>query len=535
MNAAVSRADTTAAQKELGLGAAAARSAYRNTRGPVWWVGSHLPVLGDDIAAVRTVAVVSRDLTASTLPQLVKAGSTLSGTLLKPSGGKVPLAPIRRIAPSLAEGGEELEAQANQVSDIETGGLLPQIRGPVSGLKEKLVRASTVVTESAAVTRLLPDMLGERAPRTYFLVFQNNAEIKSLGGLGGAFAIVEADDGRIKLTRTSRPAEVGEFGRPVLKPSPGQLAVLGMKPFTQSQNALSDPDFPRGARVLAEMWRRSQGQQIDGVVAVDPVALAYLLRATGPVTVGGRTLTEQNAVDTLLRDVYLQVPTDQAQNAFFAELVRQLFGRLSTGKFDATQLAQALSRGVEERRVLAFSQIPREQKQLAATEIGGVLPTSDERRPEVGVYLNDAGFDKLTYYLNYRTDVTADRCYLGAQRLTVRTVLSSKVPPGPLTPFVVGPGSEGLPLGDMRITVYAYGPVDGRVDALRVDGKARPVNSMTDAGRPVGSVTVDIPRGGKHVIEYTMYSARGQSGRAHLLTTPGAKTDGVGTIGPSAC
>ena len=42
-------------------------------------------------------------------------------------------------------------------------------------------------------------MLGSDGPRHYLLVVQNNAEIRSTGGLPGSFMILNAEDGKLSL------------------------------------------------------------------------------------------------------------------------------------------------------------------------------------------------------------------------------------------------------------------------------------------------------------------------------------------------
>ena len=45
------------------------------------------------------------------------------------------------------------------------------------------------------------------------------------------------------------------------------------------------PDFPTAAATAQAMWERKTGQHVDGVLSLDPVALGYILDATGPVKI----------------------------------------------------------------------------------------------------------------------------------------------------------------------------------------------------------------------------------------------------------
>src|SRR5664280_3816392 len=65
------------------------------------------------------------------------------------------------------------------------------------------------------------------------------------------------------------------------------------------------PHFPYAAQIWTAMWRARTGEQLDGVIAIDPFTLGYLLDATGPVRLDdGTALTGANAADFILKDEY---------------------------------------------------------------------------------------------------------------------------------------------------------------------------------------------------------------------------------------
>src|SRR5690606_4026466 len=87
-------------------------------------------------------------------------------------------------------------------------------------------------------------------------------------------------------------------------------------PAIWPQDVNFSPDFPTAARLYREMYAQKFGVQVDGVIATDPVALARLLRGTGPVTLtDGQQLTADNAVSLLLSDAYQQGDTPRETNA----------------------------------------------------------------------------------------------------------------------------------------------------------------------------------------------------------------------------
>jgi len=96
-------------------------------------------------------------------------------------------------------------------------------------------------------------------------------------------------------------------GEPVTTLDAATLALFSEKPATYYQNVTSVPDFATAAQLLQDFWKRTQSTPIDGVISADPVALSYLLNATGPLSLRtGDTLSADNAVQLLLNEVYLR-------------------------------------------------------------------------------------------------------------------------------------------------------------------------------------------------------------------------------------
>src|SRR5690606_30203642 len=146
-------------------------------------------------------------------------------------------------------------------------------------------------------------------PREYLLLVQNNAEVRSTGGHVGVFVLLRADDGVISLRDQRSTAEFDDFPSPVVTLTDAEAALFGPQLAMYPSNVTSTPHFPRGAEIVSEMWRRHAGTELDGVLSVDPVALGDLLAATGPVTLStGTRLTADNAADTMLNRVYLEIP-----------------------------------------------------------------------------------------------------------------------------------------------------------------------------------------------------------------------------------
>ena len=521
-----------------------ARHADRMTGGLLWGLATRTPVLGDDMEAVRTVAQVARGLADNVLMQLVTASEELDPARLRPRDGRVDLGPLVRVRDEVVAADRELKWLASRAARIDTASLVPQLAGPVSRLQHELSEAATVSSRASYAVRLLPPMLGNQGPRTYLVLFQNNAEMRATGGIPGAVAVMRAENGRVTIESQGTVADLGFQEVVATSLTDEELALYGTRLLTYGADIGLTPDFPRVAELAQARWLAVQGQHVDGVVATDPVALSYLLRATGPVTLpDGSALTAANAVDRLLSKVYLTQPDPDLQDVFFAGVARVIFRHAMNRSGDAGEMLEALTRAAEEGRLLVWSSRSDEQALLAETSLAGALPRESGPSPFIGVFLNDGTAAKMEYYLEHRVDVSSIGCDRdGRQRLELRVTLTSRAPEdaAQLPESVIGDGETRdsgprVPPGHMRLTVHVYAPVGGAIESSARDGRFAPLDVAEHLGHPVGAQTVDLAPGETHELTYRLLTGPSQPGRVSLRVTPGAHDGGVGTVGRSAC
>ena len=150
----------------------------------------------------------------------------------------------------------------------------------------------------ARIARLLPPMLGSEGPRTYLVVFQNPAELRATGGIFGSYALVNADHGKIIIKEQGASSRtLGFFDPPVATLTPNQIELYSELMAQYPMDVNFTPDYPTAARLFAEMYRLRKGTAVDGVLALDPVALSYTLKGAPPIDVGdGVNITSDNLV-----------------------------------------------------------------------------------------------------------------------------------------------------------------------------------------------------------------------------------------------
>jgi hypothetical protein len=371
-------------------------------------------------------------------------------------------------------------------------------------------------------------MLGADGPRTYLVLFQNLAEVRATGGVAGAFAVIRADRGRVEIVgQGSASADLRTFEAPVLRLDPAMRHLYSDRLGKFPADVNFTPHFPTAAKLAREMYRRRTGVTVDGVLATDPVALSYLLRATGPVQLpSGDTLTAANAVRRLLSDVYARLPSSPEQDAYFAGAARAAFGALTGGRVDPVAAISGLTRAAEEHRLLLWSAHESEQDLLTGTVLEGALPDHDEDRPTVGVYLNDGTGAKLSYYLELSATLSSGECRPDGRRaLRLRIALRSTAPPSGLSPSVLGAGDIVAPY-ITRTNVMVFSPTRGGVVAIRRDGRPARFGAGLERRRAVAVITIDLRPGQATRLDVDLLSAVASPvAQADLepavLTTPG--------------
>ncbi len=508
----------------------ATASADGHSHTPVWWMSQLLPVVGDDVEAVRTVSAGLHDLTDGVVLPMVEAG--LTPDQLRPEDGRIPIEPLRRAGEVLDEAAPRIADVDESTGRLDTSGLLEPVKGPVEELQVLLADAARVARAAGVAADLLPGMLGEDSERTYLVAFQNNAEVRATGGMPGSMVELTARDGQLELGRSFTPGDL-EAGKRVVTPTAYELELFQPR-YVVAARPTFNPDFPRNGELFAAFWEASGRRPIDGVISVDPVALSYLLDYTGPIAVGNEAeLRSDNAVEVLLRDSYEQLDNEE-QDKFFARAARDIFNTVIQANGSATELVTALGRGIDERRVAVWSADPAEQSLLAGEDVANELP-QESSRPEIGFYVNGDKGDKLGYYLHSDVAVTPSSCNDGTQAIIVDVTLRSDVPASGLPDYVYGVRLPGLPRNAMRNRYLLYAPSGGEVREATIDGEDLAVTRVLHDTRPVAFATIDLGPGETRRLRYVVGSGPAQDGDIRVLSTPLADGTGGEAFVESGC
>ncbi|MBO3088796.1 DUF4012 domain-containing protein [Cellulomonas dongxiuzhuiae] len=502
--------------------------------GALWSLGGAVPEVGPHVGAVQAVAEAVDELARHALPPLVEATALVDPAALAPVSGKVDVGPLADVAAQIAGADTAVRASLQRVDAIDTSELRAMVAEPVDELRRLLTDVSADTATASRAAALLPPMLGADGPRNYLVLVQNNAEPRATGGIAGAVLLLQAQDGRLEVLEQRRGGELSGLPEPVVTLTDAEQDLFGPLLGTDMRDVNFTPDFPRSARIAKAIWEQQVGGSIDGVLSVDPGALALVLGATGPVSLpDGRVLSADNVVSVLLNEVYLQIEDPAEQDAFFATTASAVFAAVAGGRGDSTGVIDALAEAARRGRLMVWAADEEEQARLGGTVLSGELRGRKGDEAVIGLFLNDGTQAKLGYYLEAAANVRSTECHAdGSQRVNVGASFTY-APPGDvldLPPYLLGL-DDIVPRGRFRTNLLLYVPDNGTLDSVRVNGEPVELHSQVHNGLAVGVLTWTFTPGQTYDLTADITTGRGQSGAIHLRTTPlAAGFDLVSTV-----
>jgi hypothetical protein len=499
---AARRADDDLAGERLGQAARHLHSADVTLSG--WFVAPArlLPAVGPNIDAVESLAREAGQVASVTSA----AAETADIDALRFIGGRLDPQIVADMEEPLEE---SLGAVEGLRTTVDASVYSPWVVAPLGDRMDLLAGQldDAIPDGEAALTAVeqAPSLLGADGAKRYLVLFVTPVEARGRSGFPGNYAELVLDDGQLTMPRFGRISELEEGGVPgpqrTLTEPPEFVARYGrFDPQWTWRNVTMSPDFPTVAAAIQQMYPQSGGAEIDGVLAIDPVGLAALLRYTGPVEIAGvpTPLDENNAARFLLLDQYVTFP-DVSQRVDVLETVaRTTFERLTNADLPSPRdVAEQLDPLVDGGHIQFTTYDVPQFVWFDSFGLAGRL--GDLEADGLAVTSSNAGGSKIDLFLKrtLRYDAAWDPA-TGNTSGTITSTLTNDAPATGLPDYVIG-NVIGLPVGTNRSYVSIYTPLD--VGAVRINGQPASMGTGRELDRNVYSTFVDIPPGGTVTIE----------------------------------
>lgn len=485
-----------------------ARDSFDDARAKVsgfWTLPARLvPVVGQHVRAVQVVAGEGVALTHTA----ADAARSVDPDDIRLVDGSIDLRLIEDLQPVLDRTERALERAHDRVTETRSPWLVAPMVDRLDRLLAELATARPSAHTAAAAVRELPVFLGADGPVNWLVAITTPAEARGLGGLLGNWVLIEADDGRLRVLQTGRNEDVNADlrARDVVLEGPTQYVERWgrFSPNEYFQDVTLSPDLPMVAAVAAGLFTEATDRPVDGVIVVDPFAIAALLRLGGPVETDDRTLTARTVVPFLLEGQYVDYVGDEAGRVrTLAQLVEGAFDAVTTGELPGpSAIADTLGPVVAQDRLGVWWGRGDQRSELVdAAGLDGRFPVldPDERGQDlIALVHQNAGQNKLDTHLrrevDYRLEIDDERA-VGTVSVTVHNDLTDLT----LPESIIADNDQGYPLGTnvMRLTVHT----GLGFRAARLDGVDIVVDREIAFGRDAVTALIEVPAGGSRTLD----------------------------------
>lgn len=440
----------------------------------LWRLAAQVPVYGGDVEKVQTLAIVFDDLANNAIIPLTQEMQGLDFKAIVGTEGQIDVNTLVGLANAVGTVSDTISRNANTVDALGEA-KLEQVNEPLQRVRELLTTLDGLAQGGMKIAPYLPQMLGaDGQTRNYLVVAQTNAEMRATGGFAGSCGMLYVTDGKLELGEFSSfvGLQRDEANWPELTEE--EQAAFGDWMRNKFDNLNFSPNFVRVGALFAEMWQNVKGERVDGVVAIDPVFLQSVLALTGEVTTSnGWVVDGTNAAEYLLHTAYTDLATNPEQDAFFAEVAELSFKKFtsSIGDLGLTSVMSLISEAAETYRLQAWMANADEEAIIDEFGISGGLET-DPAKPVLGVYVNDATWAKIGWYLDLRTTVdegtiNADGSITYQATTTVGNALT-EYEATTLNTLITGNRSAAPCRGAMSTQVELFPPAGGSITDITV-------------------------------------------------------------------
>ncbi|HEX6423409.1 MAG TPA: DUF4012 domain-containing protein [Acidimicrobiales bacterium] len=480
-----------------------------------WWAESAevVPVLGHNARAIQAMSATASELAQ----QGERAAADADVDRLTVESGWLDLERVRSLESPLVDVAATLEVAAARMGAVDTTWLATPVAEGVSRVRSEATDALPDARLAAEATRVVPTIFGGDGETRWFVAFVTPVEARGRSGFIGNYAELTAVDGDVEMTRFGRVGELEAGGTPgperTLSGPDDYLARWSRySPASVWRNVTMSPDFPSIGQVVTELYPQSGGQPVDGVIAIDPTALAGLLEFTGPVEVPGvvEPLTSENAADFMFADQYVALPDTGQRVDVLETLARTTFDRLTSGDLPSPRtVADTLGPAVRDGHIQLYSADPAQQDLFRRLDADGALPPV--AGDSLAVVNSNAGGNKIDRFLSRDIDYRAEwDPSTGDVDAAVTVTLVNDAPRSGLPDYVIGnaldDGGAHLPAGTNRTHLSIYTPF--ALDGAEVDGRSVEIAPEVERDRYAYSLFLDVaPEGGTRTVTLRLRGA----------------------------
>lgn len=476
------------------------QGAMQGIGGDVWSV---IPVIGRPVADVRHMGNALDELT-SVAEIGVKTWPMVDGrkaTLFE--DGSVDVPTLTKVVRAVSDASTSLDTARVELTEVHDSAL-----GVGTQVADARDEAAAIVNPLASDARrfkplanAMPDLFAAGTEKTYLLALLNPSEQRFSGGAPLTLSLIDVADGKVSIgdAQDTTDRDLYRIGRwPKVEGNPFHKGKLRLSTSTFA------PDWSVSGEELLRGWERKRGQETDGLIAVDVVALGDLLDVTGPVEVPPYGSLDGDAVVEKLIGDYDSFSSNEERKQLNRAMV-PIFSDRVLGSGNSVAKVESLRDSARARHFAIYMRDPAVQAPLADIGLAGDLSETDH--DYIAVFSQNTSVSKADYWQT-RT-VTSDVRLRedGSARVRMRISVHNDSPP--YVQAVPDPQGESYFTRWNGMTIGVFLPKGVEIRSAAAAGKVLGTDTFDYYGRPYKLLRMVLPPGETRegVLEYDVPAA----------------------------
>lgn len=406
-------AELRVARGHLDAGVVRATSASDRLARPWVRVLRVVPVAGPNLRAVTALSDTARDA-GGAASDLLAAADTIVRDEREQRRGEISLAYLADLRGPLRALADALEVGLAEVEAVDHDRLIGLVADQRDAFLELARPAASQAETGAQLVEAMPAFLGEDRPRRYLVGAMSLSELRATGGLFGSWSVLTTDGGYLDVDEFRPIDDLPDLADDVEPPSASFAQRYGrFGSLRVWRNVNLSPDLPEVAQATLALWEAGGREPLDGVVLVDPVALARLLGRVGPVEVPGiTTLEPEDALGFVTLDAYAAFDDDDERKRVLGHVATLAFASMLdlVEDSDVPASVEVLSDLAAGDHVRVHVRDGEVQDAFDRAGVGSVLP--DDAGPFTAVAVNNVAGSKVDVFtdrhIEQHVEVTAD-------------------------------------------------------------------------------------------------------------------------------
>jgi len=267
--------------------------------------------------------------------------------------------------------------------------------------------------------QILPDLVGINEPQTYFLLLQNNGELRPSGGFIGSYAKIKLQDGGITNIQVQDIyVPDGQIPGHVTPPWPIQQAFK--QGFWRLRDSNWKIDFPTASKDISWFFQKGGEVKPDGFIAINLLPIKDILKITGPIKLPdyNKTITTDNLINTIQKQTEENFfpGSTQKQNILSSFATHLFFQLKDLSPKQSFQLAKKIYKNLRQNQILLYFKSPDAQIYFSKLNWTGELKRSRRRDGLSGrrrgdfIYIVDTNLssNKANFYVDRKVEQTVN-------------------------------------------------------------------------------------------------------------------------------